>query len=79
MYMNIENIINSAGVSLILLAFLLLTINKLKPTDKAYNLLNLGGAALVGCGSYLINAIPFVILEIVWGMVAIYALIKNRR
>ena len=77
--MTIENIINSSGVSLILLAFLLLTINKLKPEDKTYNVLNLAGAALAGYGSYLINAIPFVILESVWALVAIYALFKNRK
>ena len=76
--MTIENIINSAGVSLILLAFFLLTLNKFKPEDKTYNLLNLAGAALAGYGSYLINAIPFVILEGVWALVAIY-LIKNRK
>lgn len=77
--MTYENLINSSGVSLILLAFLLLTINKLKPQDKAYNLLNLAGAALAGYGSYLINAMPFVVLECVWGLVAIYALIKNQK
>ncbi len=77
--MGIENIINSAGVSLILLAFFLLTLNKLKPEDKAYNLLNLAGAALAGYGSYMINAIPFIILEGVWALVAIYALVKNRK
>jgi hypothetical protein len=77
--MTFENIINSSGVSLILLAFLLLTLNRLKPEDKTYNVLNLAGAALAGYGSYLINAIPFVILEGVWALVAIYALIKNRK
>ena len=77
--MNIENIINSAGVTLILLAFLLLTIDKLKPEDRTYNLLNLVGAALAAYGSYLINAIPFVVLESVWALVALYGLIKNRK
>ena len=48
--MTYENLINSSGVSLILLAFLLLTLNKLKPQDKAYNLLNLAGAALAEIG-----------------------------
>ncbi len=77
--MSYENSINSLGVSLILLAFLLLTIGKVKAEDKSYNLLNLGGALLAGYGSYLINAIPFVILEGVWAVVAIYALVKNRK
>jgi hypothetical protein len=75
--MAIENIINSLGVSLVLLGFLLLTLKKLRPEDKAYNLLNLAGAALTGYGSYLIHAIPFVVLEFVWGAVAMFALVRN--
>lgn len=76
--MSFENIINSLGVSLILLAFLLLTIKKLKPEDKAYNLLNLVGAGLACYGSYLINAIPFVLLEGIWALVALFGLLKNK-
>ena len=76
--MTFENTINSAGVFLILIAFFLLTLKKIKPEDKSYNILNLVGAILTGYGSYLINAMPFVILECVWGLVAIYALYKNR-
>ena len=48
--MTFENTINSAGVSLILLAFFLLTLNKLKPEDKTYNLLNLALTYLVLIG-----------------------------
>lgn len=77
--MTFENIINSAGVSLILFAFFLLTLKKLRPEDKAYNLLNLAGAVLAAYGSYLINAIPFVILEGVWAAAACYALLRNKK
>ena len=72
------NVINSIGVVLVLLAFLLITLKVIKPEDRVYNLLNLAGSLLTGYGSYLIQAIPFVVLEIVWGSVAIYALFKNR-
>jgi len=77
--MSTENIINSSGVFLILLAFLLLTLNKLKSEDKIYNGLNLVGALLACYGSYLIEAIPFVILEGTWALVALYGLLKNRK
>lgn len=75
--MTVENIINTAGVSLILLAYLLLTLKKLKPEDRSYNLLNLAGAGLACYGSYLIDAIPFVVLEATWAAVALYGLFKK--
>lgn len=76
--MDLPNIINSAGVSLILLAFILLTIGKTKQADKTYNLLNLVGAGLACYGAILISAIPFVILEAIWCVVAIYGLLKKQ-
>jgi hypothetical protein len=75
--MDLPNIINSAGVSLILLAFILLTIGKTKSQDRLYNLLNLIGAGLACYGAILISAIPFVVLEGIWCVVAIYGLLKK--
>jgi hypothetical protein len=75
--MDFANIINSCGVSLILLAFLLLTIQKVKQQDSIYNLLNLVGAGLACYGSVLIQAVPFIVLEGVWCLVAIYGLLKR--
>ncbi|MDQ3111944.1 MAG: hypothetical protein M3R17_18820 [Bacteroidota bacterium] len=76
--MRIADIINSAGVSLILLAFILLTIGKTKQQDKMYNWLNLVGAGLACYGALMISAIPFVVLEAIWCAVAIYGLIKRK-
>lgn len=76
--MDLPNIINSAGVSLILLAFILLTIGKTKQADKTYNLLNLVGAGLACYGAILISAMPFVVLEAIWCVVAIYGLLKKQ-
>lgn len=75
--MDLANIINSSGVSLILLAFILLTIGKVKSQDKLYNFFNLIGAGLACYGSILIDAIPFVVLEGVWCIVAVYGLLKK--
>jgi hypothetical protein len=75
--MDLPTIINSAGVSLILLAFILLTIGKTQSQDKLYNLLNLIGAGLACYGAILIDAIPFVVLEGIWCIVAIYGLLKR--
>jgi len=75
--MSAPDIINSFGVSLILLAFLLLTLKKVTPQSVWYNLLNLIGAGLACYGSILINAMPFVVLEGIWCVVAIYGLIRK--
>ena len=75
--MDFANIINSCGVSLILLAFFLLTIQKVKQQDPIYNLLNLVGAGLACYGSVLIHAVPFIVLEAVWCLVATYGLLKR--
>ncbi len=75
--MNLPDLINSVGVSLILLAFILLTLGKTKQQDKMYNLLNFFGAGLACYGAILIGAIPFVILEAIWCLVAIYGLVKK--
>jgi hypothetical protein len=73
----LPDIINSVGVSLILLAFLLLTLKKVDSKSKTYNLLNLLGAGLACYGSVLIHAVPFIVLEGIWCLVAIYGLIKS--
>jgi hypothetical protein len=75
--MDIATLINSFGVSFILLAFFLLTIQKVKQQDAIYNLLNLVGAGLACYGSVLIHAVPFIVLEGVWCLVAIYGLLKR--
>jgi hypothetical protein len=75
--MQAADLINSAGVSLILLAFLLLTLKKVTPQSTSYNLLNLVGAGLACYGSVLINAVPFVVLEGIWCAVALYGLLKR--
>lgn len=75
--MSLPDLINSAGVSLILIAFLLLTLKKVDSQSVAYNVLNLVGAGLACYGSVLIGAVPFVVLEGIWCLVAIYALIRR--
>jgi hypothetical protein len=77
--MPVADIINSFGVSLILLAFLLLTLKKTSPQSVTYNLLNLIGAGLACYGSILINAVPFVVLEGIWCAVAVYGLLSKRK
>ena len=72
------DIINTFGVSLILVAFFLLTLKKISSTSTIYNLLNIFGAGFTCYGSFLIGAIPFVALESIWCLVAVYGLLKKK-
>ena len=76
--MTVPDIINTLGVSLILLAFFLLTLKKVSSTSNTYNLLNIVGAGLACYGAFLIGAIPFVALESIWCLVAVYGLLKKK-
>lgn len=74
--MTTSDIIATIGVTTLLIAFFLQTINKLKATDATYIILNFIGAALTGYSSWIINFIPLVVLEAVWAAVSLFGLIK---
>jgi len=76
--MLLANIVNSTGVFLILLAFWLLIQGKMKADNRWYLLMNLTGAGLACFGSWLIGAIPFVILEGTWAIVALIGLMRRK-
>lgn len=74
--MSFTDIISTIGVSLILLAFFLNTFSYLSATHKWYFILNILGGAFACYGSYLLQSIPFIILEATWTIVAVLGLIK---
>jgi len=63
-------------VALLLAAFVLNLLKLLRADGAAYSLLNLVGAGLACYSSYLIDFLPFVILEGVWAAAAAYALAR---
>jgi hypothetical protein len=75
--MSVSDSLGTAGVSLLLLAFLLILFKKIQVESVSYTLLNMVGAALCGVSAYLISFYPFVVLEGVWVLVSLYALFKN--
>ncbi|HLP11002.1 MAG TPA: hypothetical protein VK177_03660 [Flavobacteriales bacterium] len=77
--MTYPDIITSAGVFFILLAFLLTTFNLLGAKTVVYFLLNIAGGGLALYGSILIQSVPFAVLEGVWTFVAIIGLFKISR
>lgn len=77
--MKISDIIASVGVTILLVAFLLNLYKKISPDSKLYTALNFIGAAMCGVSSYLIHFYPFVVLEGVWSLVALFSLLKVPR
>lgn len=58
-----------------LLAYLLLSINKLKAGQKAYHVLNIVGALGLTVNAIFIRDYPNVLVNIFWGMIAIMAIL----
>jgi hypothetical protein len=74
--MDLSSWIGTIGVTLLLIAFALNISKKLSATSKAYLILNILGAALAGISSYMISFWPFVVLESVWVIATLIALVK---
>ncbi len=72
--MEINDIIGSIGVTLMLLAYLLNIIDKVDDDDISYILLNLVGGTLAFVASYMINYYPFMVLEGAWVLISMWGL-----
>lgn len=75
--MTVPDWIGTIGVSLLLLAFGLNLLKLIKTDSYLYLVFNVMGALLAGLASILINYVPFVILELVWMLVSLFALMKK--
>lgn len=64
------------GTVLIVLAYYLVSNQKLDPVGRTYQLLNLVGSVGVGVTVFYQKAWPAVALEVVWSIIAIIALMK---
>ncbi|QQL49368.1 CBU_0592 family membrane protein [Mucilaginibacter ginkgonis] len=72
--MKLSDVLASAGVIILLIAFLLNLYKKLPAQSKAYTLMNFIGAMLCCVSSILIKFYPFVVLEAIWATFAILSL-----
>jgi len=78
MHFNINDLLGFIGVAILLAAFLLNLLGKISKDRLTYILMNAIGGGLACLASYLINYLPFVILEGTWMLVSIIALVKLR-
>jgi hypothetical protein len=70
-------VIGLIGVSLLLLAFFLNLFKFLRSDSYLYMILNLAGGTLACYSSYLINFMPFVLLEGTWAAVAAVGVVRK--
>jgi hypothetical protein len=75
----LATIIGFIGVALLLLAFLLNLVKLMSAEGAPYLALNVVGGAMALTSSWLIDFIPFVILEVVWTTAALIGLIRVLR
>ena len=72
------DITGSVGVFILLLAFVLNLLNKISRDSISYIVMNIIGAGLACYASYLIDYIPFIVLEGVWTLVSLIALVRYK-
>ena len=75
--MSFADIIATAGVTILLGAFILNSRKLLTADSLWYNSLNVAGAVLCGFSAYLIEFYPFVVLETAWAIFALTSLYKS--
>lgn len=77
--MSATDLIGSAGVLLLLVAFALNACGRLLASGAVYQLMNTAGAGLACIASWRIGYLPFVVLEGTWCLVAMVALLRAMR
>jgi hypothetical protein len=76
MHLNTNDWIGFIGVTILLVAFFLNLLGKISSGGLIYTFLNIIGAGLACLASYLINYLPFFVLEAVWTLVSLFSLVK---
>ena len=71
--------IGAVGVGLLLGAFFLNLFGWMKTDSGVYQALNAIGAGVACYASYLIDFLPFVVLEGTWSIVAVSAFLHKRK
>ena len=76
MFNTIIQIVGWTGTILIVTAFFLNAQGKIKSESRAYQVVNLFGAMFIGANVLYQQAWPAFGLQVVWGAIAVYELIK---
>lgn len=79
MISEISNIIGLIGVTIVLLAYLLLQLNRITPLNYMYPFLNLLGSLMILFSLVFIWNLPAAIMEAAWALVSIFGLVQVRK
>lgn len=72
-----SDITGFTGVALLLVAYLLILFKVHDHNSRIYITLNLVGAGMACAASWMIHYTPFIILEGVWALVSLVALVRS--
>ena len=72
-----NEVLGSVGVFLLLAAYFMNLFGLLGHESRRYQAMNALGAGLAAYASYLIDFIPFVVLESTWLAVSVIALVRS--
>ena len=67
-----------SGTLLIVAAYYFVSVKRLNVSDSKYQLMNIAGATGLGINVFYKEAWPALVLEIVWGSIALYALTQKK-
>ena len=74
--MSLADIIGTVGVSMLLIAFVLNQRERLSEHSRGFLAMNLVGAALCATSAWMVKFYPFLVLETVWALVALWGLLR---
>ncbi len=66
------------GAGLVVLAYFLVSHDRLKSTSHAYHAMNLIGALGVGVNAFAHQTWPSLVVQVLWVFIAVSALVKNK-
>lgn len=75
--MNASDWITTIGVTVLLIGFGLNLVKIISSDSYLYLSLNFLGSFLAGVGAVMIHLVPFIVLEAVWALVSLFAIIKK--
>lgn len=74
--MSVADLIGTIGVSLLLIAFVLNQRERLSEHSRGFLAMNLVGALLCATSAWMVKFYPFLVLETVWALVALWGLLR---
>lgn len=67
------------GTIFVIIAYFLNSYNKIKSNSREYQLMNLFGSIGIGFNVFYQSAWPAFTLQVVWGLIAIFSLLRKKK